>query len=293
MTGDDKERKKRDPIFTTCFVIFLLAAVGVVGVFINDHYISEDDTKAAYGDKVTVNYTGAFYDFVGEENAVVFDTSYSSVADNDKIVKSNEFTSKGGKVLSLTIGKGEALKMFEDAIVGHKVGDKFEVMIPNGYEAATSPIDASTKGEMSVVQEMTKAAFDVMYKDYKLTAGVWKTITTIYGWEASVFYDTTDNSVTINNMPVAGETYTYCGPGEGKFGKIELKINSVGANISFDYVFSDYKAVNGTQIQMMQFYIDGQRVYITHVSDNSFTYKTCSEKDGEDLYFEIELVSIG
>ena len=47
MTGDEK--KKRDPIFTVCFVVFILAAVSVVGVYIDEHYLTEDTTKAAYG----------------------------------------------------------------------------------------------------------------------------------------------------------------------------------------------------------------------------------------------------
>ena len=34
MTGDEK--KKRDPIFTVCFVVFILAAVSVVGVYIDE-----------------------------------------------------------------------------------------------------------------------------------------------------------------------------------------------------------------------------------------------------------------
>ncbi len=56
MTGDEK---KRDPIFTVCFVVFILAAVSVGGVYIDEHYLTEDTTKAAYGDQVTVNYTGS------------------------------------------------------------------------------------------------------------------------------------------------------------------------------------------------------------------------------------------
>ena len=89
MTGDEK--KKRDPIFTVCFVVFILAAVSVVGVYIDEHYLTEDTTKAAYGDEVTVNYTGTFYAYYGEENAVVFDTSYRSIGENDAIIKSNSF----------------------------------------------------------------------------------------------------------------------------------------------------------------------------------------------------------
>ena len=61
MTGDEK--KKRDPIFSACFVIFILAAVGVLGVYIDEHYLTEDHTKVAYGDTVHVKYTGTFYDY--------------------------------------------------------------------------------------------------------------------------------------------------------------------------------------------------------------------------------------
>ena len=131
MTGEEKVKKNRDPIFTVCLVIFLLAAVAVVGVYINDHYIEKDDTKVAYGDTVTVNYTGSYYAYVDDrEHAMVFDTSYRSVADNDKIIKSNSFASSKFEPLEFKVGGTTVLEAFGLSAVGHQVGDKYTVMIP-------------------------------------------------------------------------------------------------------------------------------------------------------------------
>ena len=47
MTGDEK--KKRDPIFSACFVIFILAAVGVLGVYIDENYLPEAHTMVRLG----------------------------------------------------------------------------------------------------------------------------------------------------------------------------------------------------------------------------------------------------
>ena len=118
MTGDEK--KKRDPIFTVCFVVFILAAVSVVGVYVDEHYLTEDTTKAAYGDTVEVRYTGTFYAYYGEENAVVFDTNISSIADDDAIIKSNSFTGGSDSLLDFTVGGSDVLTDFGNAVVGRR-----------------------------------------------------------------------------------------------------------------------------------------------------------------------------
>lgn len=56
---------KRDiePITAISVVVFLLAAAAVLGVFVNDNYISgSDDATVEPGSTVTVDYTGSLYD---------------------------------------------------------------------------------------------------------------------------------------------------------------------------------------------------------------------------------------
>ena len=301
MTGDEK--KKRDPIFTVCFVVFILAAVSVVGVYIDEHYLTEDTTKAAYGDEVTVNYTGTFYAYYGEENAVVFDTSYRSIGENDAIIKSNSFNKSSYSTLSFEVGGTDVLAGFGNAVVGHKVGDKIQVTVENGYPAGSDFYEQSRTGlTVPVVQEMTKTQFESVY-DYDLTDGGMTYITTVYGWPATVV--SADNKVYITNMPEENQTYTYTPNGavsDGEeedeeaghsFGTTSFRVTDIGNEIVFDISFSGTTSVgdNGA-IQMIELEFGTETWYVTNVSNGEFTYKTCDEVSNATLYFEIEIVSI-
>ena len=90
-----------------------MACVGVIGVYVDEHYIQQDDTKVAYGDKVVTNYTGSFYAYYGEDNAVVFDTSYASIGKNNDVAKAYSFSKSSYSTFSVTVGSNGALKMFE------------------------------------------------------------------------------------------------------------------------------------------------------------------------------------
>lgn len=92
-------------------------------------------------------------------------------------------------------------------------------------------------------------------------------------------------------MPNVGETYTY-DESNKNFGEIQLKVTSVGNSIIFDYIFSEYNIVEGCMIQMIRFYMGEHTIYITDVYADSFSYKTCCERSGMDLYFEVEVMSI-
>ncbi len=302
MTGDEK--KKRDPIFTVCFVVFILAAVSVVGVYIDEHYLTEDTTKAAYGDEVTVNYTGTFYAYYGEENAVVFDTSYRSIGENDTIIKSNSFNKSSYSTLSFEVGGTDVLAGFGNAVVGHKVGDKIQVTVENGYPAGSDFYEQSRTGlTVPVVQEMTKTQFESVY-DYDLTDGGMTYITTVYGWPATV--TAAGNNVVITNMPEQGQTYTYTPGGvvsDGEeedeeaghsFGTTTFAVtgNSNG-EIVYNIAFNDTVSVgdNGA-IQMIELDFGNETWFVTNVNGGDFTYKTCDETSNAVLYFEIEIVSI-
>ncbi len=78
-------------------VIFVLLAAGCTG---------QGEKKAAAGDTVSVFYTGKL------DSGAVFDSNV------------------GKEALKFTIGKGEVIKGFEDAVIGLKVGDTKIVRIP-------------------------------------------------------------------------------------------------------------------------------------------------------------------
>lgn len=298
MTGDEKVKKSRDPIFTTCFVIFMVAFVAILGVYVNDHYLEKDNTQIAYGDKVVVNYTGSYYDYVGEDLAVVFDTSYSSVGNDDGIIKSNSFTKTSYSTLSFTVGDGKMLKAFEDAVVGHKVGDKVQVKIDagNGYVAPDDGATASFNNfTVQTSEVMPKAAFEGLYEDVDLVKGVQSAVfKSVYGWDAVAIQ--TGNDVVVSYINVeSGETYAYIGNEDSKFGKAEFKVNSISnGNIVCDLSLTETVSTGGAdgEIQMLELDFGTETMYITNISGGEYTYKTCDEKCNIDLYFEIEIVSI-
>lgn len=292
---DEGVKKKRDPIFSVCFVVFILACVGVLGTFIDQHYIEEDDTVAAYGDTVVVDYTGSFYAYLGEDNAVVFDTSVKSVGNDDNVVKSNGFSKTSYSTLSVTIGSKSALTLFENSLVGHKEGDMVRVTIPvgEGYNAPAGSIKTdSTSQTLPLSYTISKTVFEDQYEDVSYTAGQAVKVTSVYGWDALAVFNSTENNFTIYNMPVAGQTYQYAGNDDSKFGNVSFAVTSVtDSTISYTISFSDYKTVDGG-IQMIELSLDGNTCYVTAVGNGTYTYKTCDEVDNEVLYFTIKIKSI-
>lgn len=295
MTGDEK--KKRDPIFSTCFVIFILAAVGVVGVFVDEHYLTDDDRKVAYGDTVKVDYVGTFYDYYGGENAVVFDTSISSIGKNDSVIKSNSFNSTSFSEYSVTVGSKGSLEDFENALVGHKIGDKVKVAIENGYDSGSVITDASTSGlTVPVVQEMTLAQYKDVYGTSPSVSG--SAITTVYGWTAIAVLDSASQKVVVTNMPESGKTYDYTdddAEDKHSFGTVKFTVTGVsGGTITYSMSIEGYTTVDSStgEIQMVQLRLGDETRYVTHYNGSSFTYKTCDETKNQTLYFEIEILSI-
>lgn len=298
MTGEGNKRKKdRDPIFSACFVVFIVACVGVLGTYVDEHYLDSDDTVAAYGDTVEVNYTGSYYAYYDQDGAVIFDTSLSSVDGNDDYVKANEYSSGSSGSIDVTIGDGDYLIMFENCLVGHRAGDEIRIEIPlgDGYVApAGSEYESSTRLSVPLEQTMTKAQFDDLY-DIDLEGGVSQTITSAYGWPATAYYDVTSNTVTITNMATVGQSYEYVGNEDSSFGQISFSVDSVDSdgNLVVDLVITDYVEVDGG-IQMVSMNVDGTQVYITDYDADAgtYTYKTCGENYNIVLYFVIEIVSV-
>jgi hypothetical protein len=306
MAGDEvKVKKDRDPIFTVCLVVFIIAVAAVAGSSLYSNYIEKDNTLAASGNTVEVDYTGTYYSYFGEPHAVVFDTSCWSVADGDS-VKSNDFTGKDEASyapLSFKVGGTDVLAGFGNAVIGHKVGDKIRVLIPagEGYNSADTAktvlsTDVST---VKAVQTMSSAQFEAFY-GYKLL-GVEPNLTSPYGWPAHANYNTVNDTVTIYNKPVAGQSYDAV---DDDFGTVSVTVVSVGSDsVSYKMSVTKYVEVgssgSGKSIQMIKVDLGYGTFYITSVVDGngdgtaeSFTYKAVEERYNQDLYFEIEIVLI-
>jgi len=306
MADDEiKVRKERDPILVTCFIVFLIA-VGMVSGATIFNSLQSDATQAVTGNTVEVNYIGTFYAPFGETNAVVFDTSKWSVADDDKIVKSNDFTPRKEsdyKPLSFKVGGTDVLMGFGNAVIGAKVGDTVKVMIPRGegYNAqdSTTTVNATLTFSMPATEILTMSQFKELY-GFELKAN-FSIAKSVYGWPAEATFNSASNTVTMHYTPTASTTYTAV---DSDFGKMELKVSSVsGASISYTYVISGFTVVSteGTakNIQMIMVDFGTQKYYITSVVDanndgvaESFTYRNVAERYNIALYFEIEIVSI-
>jgi hypothetical protein len=307
MSGDEVRIKKdRDPIMAVCFVVFLLASVAVIGSTVYNNYVKADDTVAAPGDSVSVNYTGTYYAYFEEGNAAVFDTSYWSVADDKDILKSNDFTARAESAyspLSFTVGGNEVLVDFGNAAIGHKVGETIRVLIPadRGYVVADTGKTVSTSVSITIpaVQKLTSAQFESIY-EFKLL-GRANDLTSPYGWLADASYNTADDTVTLYYKPTTGQSYTIT---DDTFGKVAASVTSVSStDISFRYVVSAYKVVSSSgankEIEMIKVNLGTEIFYINSVVDSngdgvadSFTYKTVGERYNQPLYFEIKIVSI-
>ena len=292
MAGDEKERKSRDPIFTTCLVIFVIAAVAVTAVYVHDTFIQEDDRVATVGDTVYVDYTGTYNAFIGEDGAVVFDTSYESVANDDDYLKANEFTKKSSySDFEVTIGSNKALAMFEQAIVGLKVGETVTVMIPasEAYVGGGWTTTASlATGGVDLVQTIPFQAFKELYS-LEPVAGSNVNFTTTYGWQATATLDATNNMVVVTNMPDIGEDYVYTNPDKDADAPAVTTTHKVtaidGGRISFTYAF------DGELKQFVELDYGNGKIYVTGYDATTFTFKSSDERVNEDLYFEIKLVS--
>jgi hypothetical protein len=311
MAEDDiKVKKERDPIMMVCFVVFLLTIAAITGATVYNNYLKTDNTTAVDGSSVSVNYIGTYYDEFGNPSAVIFDTSKWSVANDDKILKSNDFTKndeKAYKPLSFKVGAGAVLPGFSNAVLGHKVGDRFTVKIPSGegYNApdTTGKINTSNIITIPAFESLTQAQYKEAY-GHELR-GFESLEKSVYGWPATATFNSSDNTITVRYLPVNGSSYAMV---DNEFGKVTLVVSSASAtNISFKYSITGYKTVSSgagdkdIKMIMLDFgtktFFGADKFYITSVTESggtvsSFTYKTVSERYNQDLYFEIELVSI-
>lgn len=83
-----------------------------------------ESPSVATGDAVSLNY-------IVKIDGLVFDTSYESVASDAKIPKIEGFKPKASyEPLNFTSGKGLMIPAFEKALIGMRVGEEKEILIP-------------------------------------------------------------------------------------------------------------------------------------------------------------------
>ncbi len=127
-------------------------------------------TMAADGDTVEVHYRGTL------DSGEQFDASY------------------GGDPLSFTVGAGQVIKGFNDAVIGMNIGNKKKVHIP--VEEAYGPLIDDLVFEVA----RTQAPADIQQGDQvRLSNGFPATVTNV----------TTDTVRIDANHPLAGQALTF------------------------------------------------------------------------------------
>ena len=293
MTGEKTAKKDRDPIFTICLAIFLIAAVVAVGAFIANEYFPDNSETASTGDKVTVNYTGTYYDEYGKEHAVVFDTSYANIGNDSNIAKANDYTAKSSySPLSFTVGGTTVLKAFGDSVIGHKVGDKYNVYLSESegyYGHSTFGTLKKTGNVMYISTTMTKSEFTAAYPDVSVAENSQTTFTSDYGWDATAILTNNGKSVLVSYAPEV-KTYEVYKSGNTV---VNYKVTQItDGQIAYDIDIQNPTFVDSTNIQMIKLDLGVKTIYITSISGDEITYKEGSERTNQPLYFQIEIVKI-
>ena len=291
MTGEKTVNLDIDPIFKICLIIFAVAAIIAIGAWINNDYIATGDEMASNGDEVTVNYIGTYYGYLGEDNAVLFDTSYSNIANDGNIAKSNDFTKKSSySPLSYTIGGTTVLKAFGDAVIGHKVGEKVKVMLSasEGYVGANTYGTLMTSGNiMDAEITMSKEMFASAYPKVNLVNGQMVKFDTKYTWTGYALLS--GNNVIVTNMPTTG-TYEVYKSGDTVV-NYEVKTVSSG-KITYDIEIKNPVKVGSTEIQMIKLDLGTKTIYITNIDGSDIIYKEGAERVNQPLFFEIKVLTI-
>jgi FKBP-type peptidyl-prolyl cis-trans isomerases 2 len=240
-----KKKKERDPILTVGFVVLIVAFASVIGIFINDEYLSStENTPAKTGDLVYVNYTGSYYTYYDGDGAVIFDTSLWSVADNDDFQKSFEFSLRSESQyipLSFTIGGSDnLLQRFKDAAIGLLPGETSTVRISpeDGYGALTKSNTTMIRNEdlsKGVTETIPKADFESFYGITGLE-GNKTNLPSPYGWFIDASCPSGSTFVTVSHRVVEGKTYTL----NADVGIEVTKVTSDG--FEYRYVFNGLTA---------------------------------------------------
>lgn len=105
-------------IFLILVLLIIFAGCGSGGDFVE------------VGDTVTVNYIGRL------EDGLVFDTSIQEVAQNPDVAKTVSFSLKSVYTpFTFQVGAGEVITGFDEAVIGMKIGEEKDVVIPpeKGY----------------------------------------------------------------------------------------------------------------------------------------------------------------
>jgi FKBP-type peptidyl-prolyl cis-trans isomerase 2 len=303
-------KKEREPIATVCFVVLLIACVAVLGVFINDNYINKNKETIEYGDSIELNYTGSLYAYYNDKSSytpVIFDTSVESVGKdtNNTFLASfskDKYEIATIKVDSATSGSGDFLKAFEDACIGHKVGDTFSFKIDKADAYKTGKAcdtDTVTDKVIENSKLISISQYNKLFNNTETSVDATKNLTDVSGLPATV--TGVDGKVCVNYTLTPGQEYTVYE--KAGVGKVTLNASAVSASsITYTLTFVEKKDVAdqkayGTEIQaieMISMNLFGQYYNIVGYDGTNIAYNNASSTNDAisdmDLYFVVTIV---
>ena len=303
-------KKEREPIATVCFVVLLIACVAVLGVFINDNYINKNKETIEYGDSIELNYTGSLYAYYNDKSSytpVIFDTSVESVGKdtNNTFLASfskDKYATSTIKVDSATSGSGDFLKAFEDACIGHKVGDTFSFKIDKADAYKTGKAcdtDTVTDKVIANSKLISISQYNKLFNNTETSVDATKDLTDVSGLPATV--TGVDGKVCVNYTLTPGQEYTVYE--KAGIGKVTLNASAVSASsITYTLTFVEKKDIAdqkayGTEIQaieMISMNLFGQYYNIVGYDGTNIAYNSASSTNDAisdmDLYFVVTIV---
>ncbi len=303
-------KKEREPIATVCFVVLLIACVAVLGVFINDNYINKNKETIEYGDSIELNYTGSLYAYYNDKSSytpVIFDTSVESVGKdtNNTFLASfskDKYEIATIKVDSATSGSGDFLKAFEDACIGHKVGDTFSFKIDkaDAYKTGNACTEESVTKTIDNSKVISISQYNKLFNNTDTSVDGSKNLTDVSGLPATVT-GVTGNMVSVRYTMTADTEYTIYE--KAGIGKVTLNASSVTDDkITYTLNFVEKKDIAdqkayGTDIQaieMISMNLFGQYYNIVGYDGSKIAYNSASSTSDAisdmDLYFVVTIV---
>lgn len=305
------KRKEREPIALVCLVVLLIACAGVLSAYAYDNYIADNTKNVGYGDKVVIDYTGSLYGYYDAATdtmvPIIFDTTLKSVHDNENNLFIAGFSKTSFSSTTITLGEGKFLKAFENAIIGHKVGDTVLVKIAaaDAYPATNSNIfddgtNLTFKNGFTITLENYKTLFDTTDTPKEGSAD----LTDKNGLPATVTYD--GSQIMVKYTLEEGKEYNLV---DNQVGKVTLVPTSVtGSEIKYTLKIENTKAVADSkvstidgskevqEIEMLSFDLFGNSYNIVgYDSTIGFIYNSASTSTDAihnmDLYFVIKIIS--
>ena len=304
-------KKEREPIAAVCFVVLLIACVAVLGVFINDNYINKNKETIEYGDSIELNYTGSLYAYYNDKSSytpVIFDTSVESVGKdtNNTFLASfskDKYATSTIKVDSATSGSGDFLKAFEDACIGHKVGDTFSFKIDKADAYKTGKAcdtEEVTNKEVANSKVISISQYNKLFDNTDTSVDGTKNLTDVSGLPATVT-GVAGNMVSVKYTMTPGQDYTVYE--KAGIGKVTLNASEISdASIKYTLTFVEKKDIAdqkayGTEIQaieMISMNLFGQYYNIVGYDGTNIAYNSASSTNDAisdmDLYFVVTIV---